>query len=394
MAKRKVKRKSRKKKKKQIKKIYLITGVLILLALLLLAINLKKIISFGKEVQTAQLEVKQIVEERTVLDAIMHSKRLMGVSDKNFKHYVGNDAIFISIGIDRNEMDLNYANMILSGQVEMENGTVLSGEEKDNGNKQVIRIRDNDDQQIYQVTLFYQKSAETQKPKTKLAIVVDDFGIHNDKILEKFCSLDKNITFAILPEQKYSETVMTKAAEFGHETIIHIPMEPVSYPKNNPGNEAIFVHLSQKEIIKRLEKFIKQLPLCIGASNHMGSLVTTDESVMRTVLSVLKEHNLFFIDSRTSTTSIAYDLAKEMIIPTFESSLFLDTPDISDKTMNSKISILKNMFKTHDKILVITHCATEERYQYLKKFVEKISQYDIELIPLSQLFQNDLPEIL
>ena len=86
-----------------------------------------------------------------------------------------------------------------------------------------------------------------------------------------------------------------------------------------------------------MKKMIRQFPDCIGANNHMGSLVTTDESVMRIVLEVLKKHNLFFVDSRTSNSTIAYDTAKKMMIPTFKSNLFLDTPDVTLKTMKSKL---------------------------------------------------------
>ncbi len=394
MAKRKYKKKRRKLKRKPFKKTHLFAGGLILFVLVIIFFNIEKISSISSGLKNSKLKIKQISQKRTVLDAIMHSKRLLGISDKNFKHFVGEETIYISMGIERQEMDLNYANMILTGQVELENGEMLSGLEKENGNRQVLEIRDKQDNQIYQVTLFYVKKNIKRNPKTKLAIVVDDFGIHNDELLDKFCSLDKNITFAILPDQRFSELVMRKAVETGHETLIHIPMEPVSYPQNNPGSNAIYVHLSQREIRKRMERFIKQLPLCIGANNHMGSLATTDETVMRTVLNVLKENDLFFIDSRTSTTSIAYDLARQMIIPAFESSLFLDTPDISQRTLNNKISLLKSMAQTHDKILVITHCATEERYKFLKQFIEKISRFDFELIPVSELFNTDLPQIL
>ncbi len=73
-------------------------------------------------------------------------------------------------------------------------------------------------------------------------------AIRNNKLLDDFCSLNSNVTFAILPDQRYSKLVMNKAAETGHETIIHIPMEPVSYPKDNPGANAIYVHLTEKEI--------------------------------------------------------------------------------------------------------------------------------------------------
>ncbi|MDO9577721.1 MAG: divergent polysaccharide deacetylase family protein [Candidatus Cloacimonadales bacterium] len=392
MAKRKYKRKSKKKKQFNRNRLYLF--LLAIFVLLILYFNIDKIINLTKGISNSRVKVNQIYQDRTVLDALIHTKILLGVPDENFSHRVSDEAIYVSLGIDRDEMDLNYANMILSGQVEIANGKVLAGKELQNGNKQVLDIVDQDDKQAYEVTLYYAKLTTTKSKKTQLAIVVDDFGIHNDALLEKFCSLDKNITFAILPDQKFSELVMYRAADTGHESMIHIPMEPISYPQNNPGKNAIYVHQTVREITRKMKRFIKQLPLCIGANNHMGSLVTTDENVMQIVLQVIKENNLFFIDSRTSNSSIAFDVAKRMMIPTFKSSIFLDTPDVSQKTMKIKLDQLKALAKSRDKILVITHCATEERYEYLKEFIIRVNKLDFEIIPVSKIFENNLPEIM
>lgn len=380
-------KKRKRKKKKGLKPLFFAVPVLLVLLIVLLLVNFQKLKNFFyPEPDTTEIDF----ETKSVFDAIIHTKRLLGVSDKNFKHFVGENAIYITLNLDP-EIDLNYANMILSGQVEMQQATILSGEEK--GKRQIIRLKDEINSQLYQVTLQYAKVSKKVQQKTQLAIIVDDFGMHNDELVDKFCSLDKNITFAILPDQKFSVHIMQKAAETGHETLIHVPMEPVSYPKNNPGTNAIFVHHSEKEIRRRMEKFIRQLPLCIGANNHMGSLATTDEAVMKVILSVIKDNDLIFIDSRTSSSSIAFDLAKQMIIPTFESSLFLDTPDITDQVMNKKISQLIEMAKYRDKILVITHCATEERFRFLQKFIRKIESQNFELIPVSRLVSSNLPEI-
>ena len=392
MSKRKYKRKT--KKKKQFNRNHLYWFLLATAMLLILYFNIDKIIDLTRSNRNTRLKANQIFQDRTVMDAIIHSKNLLGVTDDNYSHRIGDKEIYVSFGIDRNEMDLNYANMILTGQIELVNGKVLKGRELQGGNKQILDIVDLDDKQTYQVTLYYSSISSSLKTKTKLAIVVDDFGIHNDELVEKFCKLDKNITFAILPDQKFSEHVMYRAAETGHETLIHIPMEPVSFPANNPGANAIFVHHSKREITKKMERFIKQLPLCIGANNHMGSLVTTNEEVMNTVLEVLKANNLFFIDSRTSNSSIAYSLAKRMMIPAFESSLFLDTPDVSSGTMKTKLDQLKSLAKNRDKILVITHCATSERYEYLVEFLKRVKKMDFELVPVSKLFENKLPDIL
>jgi len=383
-------------KNSTIDKNYFYSFLFIGFVLLLIIFNYNKIKNLVKSPQQKkdQVTIKNKQEKDSVLDAIVHAKLLLGVDEKNYKNYIGEDAIYISIGINRSEMDLNYANVIITGQIELINGKLISGVEKSNGNKQVLEFEDPQDSQTYVVTLKYSKPQKEIEPKTQLAIVVDDFGIRNNKLLEAFCSLNSNITFAILPYQKYSKLVMNKAVKSGHETMIHIPMEPVSYPKNNPGANAIYVDLSESDIKHRMEGYIKQFPLCVGANNHMGSFVTTDESVMRIVLQVLKDHDLYFIDSRTSQSSIAYDVAKEMLIPTFENQFFLDTPSITDQTVSRKLKQLKYLAKSKDKILVITHCATQDRYEFLKEFVEEIEKLDFELIPVSELFKNKLPEIL
>ncbi|MDP8269729.1 MAG: divergent polysaccharide deacetylase family protein [Candidatus Tenebribacter davisii] len=364
--------------------------------LLLFLFNYDKIINLVSKSQQKKenVAVKHKQENISVLDAIVHAKLLLGIEEKNYKNRVGEEAIYISIGIDKSKLDLNYANIIITGQVNLVGGEITHGIEKNNGNKQVLEIADPQDSQKYKVTLYYSNSINKDTAKTQLAIVVDDFGIRNNTLLDDFCSLDSKVTFAILPDQKYSKLVMNKAATTGHETMIHIPMEPVSYPRNNPGPNAIYVHLSEKEIKRRMEHYIKQFPLCVGANNHMGSFVTTDEAVMKTVLKVLKDHNLYFVDSRTSQSSIAYDVAKKMLIPTCENQLFLDTPSITEKTLTKKIQQIKYLAKNKDKMLVITHCATEDRYEFLKEFIKDIKKLDFELVPVSELFKSDLPEIL
>ena len=364
--------------------------------LLLIFFNYNKIKNLINKPQQEkdQVSIIQKKEDISVLDAIVQAKSLLGVSENNYKNYIGEDAIYISIGVNSSDMDLNYANIIITGQVELINGKLISGVEKSNGNKQVLKFEDPQDSQKYVVTLKYSKVQIETKTKTQLAIVVDDFGMKNNKLFDAFCGLNDNITFAILPDQKYSKQVMNKAAETGHETMIHIPMEPISYPKNNPGANAIYVQLSENEIKRRMRSYIKQFPLCIGANNHMGSFATTDESVMKIVLQVLKDHNLYFIDSRTSQSSIAYDVAKRMLIPTFENQFFLDTPSITNQTVAKKLKQLKYLAKSKDKILVITHCTTQKRYELLKEFIDEVEKLNFELVPVSELFKLKLPEII
>jgi polysaccharide deacetylase 2 family uncharacterized protein YibQ len=77
-----------------------------------------------------------------------------------------------------------------------------------------------------------------------------------------------------------------------------------------------------------------------------------------------------------------------------ENDFFLDTPNLSDETMNQKIAQLKNMMKKQNSIVVITHCTNEKKYEYLAKFLAKIKPLNLEIVPVSELFEYNLPEFM
>lgn len=338
-----------------------------------------------------KVTVKKLDKNLTISEAIGKAAKLLKVSDDLYRSYIGEDAIYFSFGLNRAKLELNYANAILTNIVEQAGGRLISGKEV-NHIKHYVSFQDPKEKRKYVIRLYYAEPDKYARQKKSLAIVVDDFGYFAGTLLDKFCDLDTNVTFAILPGQKYSRTVMKKAEATGHESIIHMPMEPISYPKNNPGPNAIYVDLSKNKIEHLVKKYIKELPYCIGANNHMGSLVTSDSDVMRVVLSVLKSHNKFFIDSKTTSSSIAYDLARKMMMDTDENSLYLDNTALTKENLNKKIQILEEIDK--DKIVIITHCTGEQKYKFLEKFIRKIKQKNFELIPVSQLFKNNLPDIM
>ena len=56
----------------------------------------------------------------------------------------------------------------------------------------------------------------------------------------------------------------------------------------------------------------------------MGSLFTEKEGPMQTVLEYLKENQLFFIDSFTTSNTVGYKLARETGVKTTRRNIFLD----------------------------------------------------------------------
>ena len=359
----KPKTKKRKKKQNKINFLLIFIFVVILATATYFIINNRIDISIHPREKKEKVETIEIEQKISVDDIILEAIKNMGIPENLYKHKVRKDAIYIYIGLNKDEIDLNLANAIITGKIESIGGKIISGKETRTGFKQELEFIDPFDSQKYIVKLYYATEGSYKKKKPQLAIVVDDFGYFKGDLLDDFCKIKQPITFAILPDETHSKTAMLKANETNHETLIHIPMEPMSYPRNNPGKNAIYVHLSKKEIIKRMEGYIKKLPLCIGANNHMGSLVTTDEDIMKIVLEVLKRHEMFFVDSRTTSSSVAYSTAQRMMIPSFENNFFLDSPDISDKTFNMRIEQLTKL-SAKGKVLSITLCSTRNTVNY------------------------------
>ncbi|MFD3447502.1 divergent polysaccharide deacetylase family protein [Microbacteriaceae bacterium 4G12] len=175
---------------------------------------------------------------------------------------------------------------------------------------------------IHCLSFFLLPSASSAE-KHKVAIVIDDFG-NNMKGTDKMLSLPIPLTVAVMPFLPSTQQDAKLAHKKGYEVIVHLPMEPVRGKPSWLGPNAITTDLSDEEIRKRVTLAIKDVPFAIGMNNHMGSKATADERVMRIVLSVCKEHGLFYLDSKTSPKSVVQKVAKELKVPTIENNFFFD----------------------------------------------------------------------
>ncbi|MEH6940223.1 divergent polysaccharide deacetylase family protein, partial [Bacillus sp. JJ664] len=149
------------------------------------------------------------------------------------------------------------------------------------------------------------------EPNHKVAIVIDDFG-NNMKGTEQMLSLPIPLTVAVMPFLPSTQKDASTAHSRGYEVIVHLPMEPRTGMASWLGPNAITSNLSDLEIRRRVVAAIDDVPYAIGMNNHMGSKATSDERVMRIVLSVCKERGLFFLDSKTNYWSIVSKIAKEL----------------------------------------------------------------------------------
>lgn len=223
-----------------------------------------------------------------------------------------------------------------------------------------------------------------EEPKKVLAIVIDDFGNGMDGT-EEMLELPIPLTVAVMPFLPTTEQDAKLAHAKGHEVIIHVPMEPKRGKKSWLGPGAITTDLSNKEIRKRIESAIDNVPFAVGMNHHMGSKATEDERVMRIILEVCKERNLYYLDSKTARKSVIPKLAEELSVPYLENDIFFDHVYSETHIYRQASKIVKHL-NEHEQIIAIGHVGiTGDRVvNALKTYIPEYEK-QAELVSLSEL---------
>jgi polysaccharide deacetylase 2 family uncharacterized protein YibQ len=193
------------------------------------------------------------------------------------------------------------------------------------------------------------------------------------------------LTFSILPGLKYSSAIATEAKRRNYEIMLHIPMEPED-PVQDPGQGAIRKGLSPDEVRLQTRRDLQAVPFIAGVNNHMGSRVTQDKEAMSAVLEEVKKDGLYFLDSKTSPDSVAYQVAKSMGIPAAERQVFLDDdPDLL--RIHQQMDNLEKIAARRGEAIAIGH-PRPHTLQVLKERIPALRKKGYELVFLSELVER------
>lgn len=221
------------------------------------------------------------------------------------------------------------------------------------------------------------------EPKNKVALIMDDMGYSLDAIYD-ILSLQEPITVAIIPFSPLGEQTAQIAYQNGLEILLHLPLESINNTEANNSIEGIIcTDMSEQEIITLVERNLDQVPYISGVNNHMGSKVTPNESLMHIILQRLKQRDLFFVDSRTTGKSVAYDVAIQLEIPTAQRHVFLDS-EVDEGYIREKLIELFILAQKRGEAVGICH-PLPETLKVLKESFRLAKEYGVTPVFISEL---------
>lgn len=229
------------------------------------------------------------------------------------------------------------------------------------------------------------ESIDMPGAEKQLAIVIDDIG-YDLSAVNRLLGTKIPVTFAILPHCPYSLQAAEKAHEAGNDILLHLPMEPYGYPEKNPGEGKLCLSMSREELKMEIERDIRAVPHIIGANNHMGSRFMEDDALVEVVLGSLKKHNLFFVDSMTTSHSKGSAAARKVGIGHAARDVFIDNGQNFDETL----AILKDIIGRRDdwtSLILIGH-PHNSTIEAIEEAVPLLKQEGIRVVPVSRMIRQ------
>ena len=225
----------------------------------------------------------------------------------------------------------------------------------------------------------------------RIAIVLDDLGSQLSLGLRAI-SLPRSgpITFAVLPHTQYGKHLAKLAHQQQDEIILHLPMEPIG--TYNPHVGMLTHNMQRTDLIATLRDDLDEIPFIKGFNNHMGSRLTQDTQHMQWLMEEIKLNtSLFFLDSRTSKHTVAYDTAKELGIPTLKRDIFLDSIQ-SLEFVENQFGKLLSLAMQQGYAIGIGH-PHPETLLVLEKYLPVLNSLGFELVTLSDILNSpiDIP---
>ncbi len=226
-----------------------------------------------------------------------------------------------------------------------------------------------------------QKVTPAYKPR--VAIVIDDLGA-NLKAGERLLDLPVPVALSILPYTEHATELAEKTRSRDWDVMLHLPMEHVGVNwRQAPG--ALRTHMQYEEFLAAFRASLDALPQATGFNNHMGSRITQNPRQMRWLMRSAGNHNLFFLDSRTTPNTVAEKAAADAGLRSARRDVFLDD-DPDPVAIHRQFERLLKLAREQGKAIAIGH-PYPETLEYLETRLPELRD-EYEFVKISALLNN------
>ena len=219
----------------------------------------------------------------------------------------------------------------------------------------------------------------------RLALVIDDLG-QSLSHFEQLASLEIPLTIAVIPGLPASARTVSEASRRGVEMLLHQPMEPREEGGKNPGDGVLLTSMTAEALRARVRAGLDAVPGAVGVNNHMGSRFTEDPAGLGAVMAEIKEHGLFWLDSRTTAGTRGAAAARAAGVPALERDIFIDA-EVSGDAIRRQVRKLVETARVNGAAVGIGH-PHPETIAVLRELRAELLASGVTLVGVSALVRS------
>ena len=226
-------------------------------------------------------------------------------------------------------------------------------------------------------------SAKLRPGAPRVAMLVGGLGLNPASTADAIARLPAAISLGFAPYGDDLEGEAAAAREAGHETLLQSPMEPFTYPSDNPGPHTLLTSASDADNLDSLRWQMGRFVGYAGVVNHLGGKFTADARALTPALGEIAARGLFYLDDGSSPRSLAGEVAPTVGLASAAADAVVDA-DAAPAAIDAALTRLETVARARGAAIGVA-TALPSSLDRIARWSAGLEARGVELVPVSAL---------
>jgi uncharacterized protein len=228
---------------------------------------------------------------------------------------------------------------------------------------------------------------DVKNSENYIAIIVGGLGLSTSET-QNVLSLPIDVTMGFSPYALDMAKFADTAYNNGYEVMINLPLEPVEYPDDDPGELALLSHLPVEENKKRINFIISQFLKCKGLYSVESQKFTRSIENDKMLLNTLKDQQKIFVFTNDTGSTVLQQIAQQTNYNLITNDSIIDQVASTD-AINENLQNLEKLAKQNGYAVGYAN-PYPITVDILKNWIPSLKEKNIKLVPISKIYHQIL----
>ncbi len=217
----------------------------------------------------------------------------------------------------------------------------------------------------------------------RVAVVISGLGLSRAATEAAIRRTPGSVSLAFDPYGEGLDGWAPLAREAGHEFYIGLPLEPETFPAEDPGPLSMLMNLEPAEKRRRLEIILAKMVGYTGVLGLMGGRYLADEAQVTPMLTSLRLRGLLFVDGSMHAKSVVTGVASKIGLAHAVVGILLDG-ETTGRYVDAQLARAEILAREQGQVVVMGH-SSPRTLERLLAWLSTIEDRRFLLAPVSAL---------